>query len=85
MRTVKFNRWTPIEYKTVEDGGVSRKTKVEGTGSYQKDFPNIGTFHHWGVGYEEFEQGIGNYTVAIIENLDGTIEVIHPGDVKFID
>lgn len=30
-----------------------------------------GLFHQWGNAYEEFEDGPGNYTVAIVELPDG--------------
>ena len=34
-------------------------------GAYH-DF-QIGKFHQWGSNYEEFENGAGNYSVAIVE------------------
>ena len=33
----------------------------------------IGKFHQWGSNYEEFENGAGNYSVAIVELPDGTV------------
>ena len=42
-----------------------------------------GLFHCWGSGYEEFENGPGNYTVAIVELDDGSIEEFLPYLVKF--
>lgn len=44
-----------------------------------------GVFHQWAVGFEEFEAGTGNYTYALIELADGTIEEVLPSDLKFIE
>lgn len=33
-----------------------------------------GKFHQWGVNYEEFESGPGNFSTAIVEMPDGTIK-----------
>lgn len=41
-------------------------------------------FHQFGVGYEEFESGPGNYTTAILELDDGTIKNVPVEHVKFI-
>jgi len=43
-----------------------------------------GEFHCWGSGYEEFEAGPGNYTIAIVEMPDGSIVTPWPADVVFI-
>lgn len=50
-----------------------------------KDFTNEGLFHQWGCSYEEFESGAGNFTVAIVELTDGTIEQVLPSNLKFVD
>lgn len=42
-----------------------------------------GLFHCWGVNYEEFESGPGNYTVAIVEMPDGTVLTPAPIDIVF--
>jgi hypothetical protein len=44
-----------------------------------------GIFHVWGVNYEEFESGTGNYSVAIVEMQDGSVVEALPQDVIFID
>lgn len=81
MRKVLYKKWIP----TVYDHSVSGvKTTVHGTGCFQKDFATFGLFHQWGVSYEEFENGPGNYTVAIVENEDGTISEVLPVNIKFI-
>ena len=44
-----------------------------------------GTFHGWGVEYEEFESGPGNFSVAIVEMADGTIQTLMPWAIRFLD
>ena len=44
-----------------------------------------GRFHGWGVDFEEFENGVGNYTVGIIELDNGQIIEAIPGRIKFLD
>ena len=44
----------------------------------------IGKFHGWGVDYEEFETGPGNYSVAIVERPStGDINLIYANNVSF--
>ncbi len=75
MRKVKFNKYIPRVYE-------GSKAK-EGTGCWEKDFPNDGLFHQWGNAYEESEYNFGNYTVALIELQDGTITEVLPRNIKF--
>lgn len=42
-------------------------------------------FHRWGQCYEEFEAGPGNYTTAIIERQDGTVQEVSPSLIRFIE
>lgn len=42
-------------------------------------------FHQWGVEYEEFETGPGNYTVAIVELPSGEIQTHMPEHIRFLD
>lgn len=44
----------------------------------------VGLFHQWGVAYEEFETGAGNYSTAIMEMEDGTIKNVPAEDIEFI-
>jgi len=41
-------------------------------------------FHQFGVGYDEFEAGPGNYTTAIVEWPDGRIESVVTDRVRFV-
>lgn len=43
-----------------------------------------GVFHQFGTDYEEFENGAGNFPVAIVEKEDGTIENVYTGLIQFI-
>ena len=40
-------------------------------------------FHQFGVDYEEFETGPGNYSTAIIELPDGTVKNIPVENIAF--
>lgn len=42
-----------------------------------------GLFHGWGVDFEEFETGPGNFSVAIIELPDGKIKTVKADAVTF--
>jgi len=44
-----------------------------------------GKFHGWGVEYEELENGPCNYTVAIVEMPDGSVQTLVPFLVRFLD
>ncbi|WP_177409744.1 MULTISPECIES: hypothetical protein [unclassified Pseudomonas] len=44
-----------------------------------------GKFHGWGVEYEEFESGPGNFSVAIVEMADGTVQTLMPWAIRFLD
>ena len=42
-------------------------------------------FHQWGIEYEEFETGPGNYTVAVVELPSGEIQTHMPECIRFLD
>jgi hypothetical protein len=69
MRKVECTR---IKYEWEGGNRKTIETKVDGL------------FHQWGSEYEEFETGAGNYSVALIELDDGTIEAFLPQLIKFI-
>lgn len=48
--------------------------KVKGAHHFEKVCVGNGTFHQFGVDYEEFEAGAGNYSTAIIEMSDGSVK-----------
>lgn len=41
-------------------------------------------FHQFGVGYEEFESGAGNYSTAIVEWPNGDVENVPVEHIKFV-
>ena len=41
-------------------------------------------FHQFGSTYEEFENGAGNQTTAIVEWPDGQVEEVPAGHIKFL-
>jgi len=40
---------------------------------YEKEMTNEGIFHQFSISYEEFDNGIAQYPVGIIEEVDGSI------------
>jgi hypothetical protein len=83
MRKCKFNF---PEYKRVyeekEMSGVVRKvySHTETIDHWQEGF-----FHQWGIDYEEFETGPGNFTVGIVETSDGKIHTPVPSNIQFLE
>ena len=67
---------------------VSKLTAVPVPGSsrntYEVQLKGKALFHQFGVGYEEFEHGPGNFTTAIVEWPDGQIESVPAQYVKFL-
>lgn len=46
---------------------------------------NVGLFHKFGNDYEEFENGPGNFSIAIIELLNGEIVSVPVELIQFTD
>ena len=82
MRKVKFKKYIPATMIPATDG--HGKMNKKGTGC-ESDYIHDGVFHEWGTEYEEFEDGASQYSVAIVELPDGTIETIHPEYIKFLE
>lgn len=61
--------------------------KYEYEGNVRKQVTDryTGVFHQWGVEYEEFENGPGNYSVAIVEMPDGKVRTFPPYKIKFLE
>lgn len=51
---------------------------------YDKVYKGDALFHQWGIDYEEFETGLGNFSTAIIELPDGTVKNIPADMIVFI-
>lgn len=52
---------------------------------FESEFNTEGVFHQWGVSFEEYESGPGNYTIALVELPNGEIESVLPRNIKFIE
>jgi len=88
MRKVQFKKWIPAEYPKGSHSANCHQqefARLSNTGCWEPGFSRDGTFHQWAPGYEEFESGPGNYTVALVEIADGTIEEVLPTHIKFIN
>jgi hypothetical protein len=79
-RNVVFRKRIPMQYETKPENGYS--TPIPGTGCYS-EWIYAGVFHEWGVSYEEYDNGPGNFTVGLVEMPDGTIEEVVPSNIKF--
>lgn len=63
---------------------VYKWVKKEGACHYEKALDYQGKFHSFGMDYEEFESGPGNYSVAIVEKLTGEIEMPRADLIQFV-
>lgn len=43
------------------------------------------TFHQFGIDYQEFSEGPGNFSIAIIEYPDGRVDSVRPERIRFLD
>ena len=82
MKKVLYKKWIPLQYEYSDDR--TTRVQITGTGRWEDDFTHSGELLTWGVSYEEFESGAGNYTIGIIMNPDRTVEEVLPSNIKFI-
>lgn len=72
-----------------ENANGLRKCKgsamVQKDGKWQTEEFSLGYFHQWGVNYEEIGEGPGNYSVAIVELLDGRIVMPTADNITFLN
>ena len=64
---------------------VSEYKKVEGTRDSRLEEIGVAIFHQFGVDFEGFEQGIGNYSTAIVEWPNGKISNVRAERVRFLE
>ena len=50
-----------------------------------KRVATVGKFHQWAAMYDEYMDGPGNYTVALVEESTGQIRECFPDTVRFIE
>lgn len=74
---------TPQRFVTVTD---KTWTAFAAGGGEYKTITRVGyaRFHAFGTDYQEFENGPGNYPVAIIEWPDGQVETVCASSIKFV-
>ena len=53
-------------------------------GKWERQDFELGYFHQWGVNYEELMDGVGNYTVAIVELPDGRVIMPVADEIIFL-
>lgn len=74
--------------KVIVSKPVRQELPSEGTGRVISIYPLVpqgeALFHQFGVNYEEFEEGPGNYTTAIVEWPDGQVESVPAEHVRFV-
>lgn len=63
---------------------IERNSFYKCNRSYCEKKEVLGLFHQWGTDYEEFDNGAGNYTVAVVELVDGTIVTHGVDKIKFL-
>ena len=52
-------------------------------GRYLKKEVGTGLFHEWGANFEEFDNGAGNYSIAIVEKSNGEVLSLPIELIKF--
>ena len=57
--------------------------RVKGASHSEKVCVGNGTFHQFGLDYEEFENGAGNYSTAIVEMPDGSVKNVPVENIVF--
>jgi len=56
--------------------------RLEG-GALEKTPSEVGHFHAWGTDFEEFESGPAQFTVAIVEEKDGSVVMVAADMIQF--
>ena len=64
------------------------KSDITGTYVQGKGYPMVtdycGYFQGWGVELHEQEEGSTNFTIAIVERDDGSIDMVYPKHIQFV-
>ena len=81
MKKVVYKKFIPSQYETLSNGN---KQLIEGTGKIQDEFNSEGVFLTWGTDYEELRNGVGQYSIAIVQTPEGLIEGVHISNLKFV-
>lgn len=87
MRKVKVKAYIPAEYpEGTHSANQDREGHYpkKGTGCYSDDFTIDALFHQWTTGIFPADNGMGSGVEAIVELMDGTIEVVYFRNLKFV-
>jgi hypothetical protein len=82
MKEVLFKKWIAHQFEVIPN--TSSKKTIKGTGCWENDFINKGSFHQWGSQAIEAGETVSNQTIALIEDVKGLIHEILPCNVKFL-
>lgn len=52
--------------------------------SYAKQVVEYGYFHQFSMEHEEYDNVIGNYTIALVEDCDGKICIVDASNIEFL-
>ena len=63
---------------------IKKNVNISGNWTYV-DTDEVGKFIKYGLDYQEFESGPGNYTSAIVEMPDGTVRNLPLPCIRFIE
>lgn len=61
------------------------ESKRQPNGKWDLEEKGEALFHQFGVDYEEFESGAGNFTTAVIEWPNGKVQNVPVHLVRFLD
>ena len=97
MRKVKFKKYVTSTWKNIETGETklhfcnpgledkSSKWSYVKAGYFETDFLNDGIFHSWGFESQDNGEQVIMDSIAIIELPDGSVEMIRPDRIKFVN
>lgn len=71
----------PVEFRA----RVKKPAEKPDTYTYDYEVVGTGEFLHWGIAYGETFEGVGNFTVALIQLPDGNVKEVEPRDLRFTD
>lgn len=63
----------------------STTTRIGGALTTDREIDFEGIFHGFGTNHEEFESNAGNFTIAVVENPGGFVELVEVSKIQFID
>lgn len=75
---VKYRKFIPAEYMEEEFATRIKEGRMS-------ELIYRGVLVHWGVTFVECNNGVGQYTVAIVQDDDGYFHEVHPTDMQEYD